>query len=184
MSVVTSVILTTFLDETKAMKFIAEKWYGPGAEILPATSNLALCYGPKVLQMDVYLFAFNFIDPAKVIAAIQDAPWFRPKSVQLFVSGESQHEFSTVNIWGVDADKFMAIISGVGMEIRMRRCNECGDPIAESGLRVHADRRICTAAVERKRVEFVEKTERWDRLRASGLAKLTDEEIQALEIKR
>jgi hypothetical protein len=94
MSVVTSIILKTFLDEDKAIDYINET---VGLNLTDATELHEGTAGTKYMQISVYLAAFNHWNPGPFLTACLLAPWRNPQDVQLFINGENSHRIIEVH---------------------------------------------------------------------------------------
>lgn len=84
MSVVTDVILTTFLDEDAAFKRLCTALPD---RIPPVPVHQHGTTG-KAMQADVYLAAYNYLNLDELIVAVEQAGWHTPEEVRLFVNGE------------------------------------------------------------------------------------------------
>jgi len=101
MSVVTSVLLKSFLDECPAIRFINETM---GLTFVDATDLPGGTTGGKSMQISLYLAAFNHWDPEPFLKALRAAPWDdNGQAVQLFVSGQDTKKLVEIHWQQSDA---------------------------------------------------------------------------------
>jgi hypothetical protein len=84
MSVVTDVILTTFLDEDAAFARLCAAL----PDRLPPVAVHQHATTGKAMQADVYLAAYNYLVLDELVAAVEQAGWKVPEEVRLFINGE------------------------------------------------------------------------------------------------
>jgi hypothetical protein len=56
--------------------------------------------GRRDMQVGVYLCAFEYLLPHKLVEAIESVPWERPNDVQLFMMRQDESRFREVPLFG------------------------------------------------------------------------------------
>ena len=96
MSQVTNVILTVSAGEETAAEMLNGAWDLDGCCEFAEAEYSAGC---KNLECGVFLEAFNHLDLAAFIKAIEAIPWHYPEYVQMFVKEEHEDRFHEIGLW-------------------------------------------------------------------------------------
>ena len=100
MSVVTNVVLKTSVGdkhriaELNALFALGQKFVSCDDESLPR----GWYAGSKMLECEVFPGAFNHLNIAELVSAIQDVEWDDPYSVQLFVQEQEEDRLKEVEL--------------------------------------------------------------------------------------
>jgi hypothetical protein len=110
MSFVTNVILTCseYTGEGRDAEILAKlNEYNSGYTCPSFASVGQHAAGPKYLEADVFLGAFNYLDESKLWAFLRSFPWEFPESVAVFVKRQDDESFRPWQRYlatGVDED--------------------------------------------------------------------------------
>ena len=94
MSVVTNVILKTSLHDKAAAGFIKRVTNLTDGGVLEKVDQHA--GGSKVMELDIYMAAFNNLDMAELRAIFFQTPWTFLDSVQLFVQEQEEERMKVL----------------------------------------------------------------------------------------
>lgn len=98
MSYVTNVILATWIDDggsddkhpnVNILNAWLEKRWGK----LTQVNQLATNNSGKVMECDIFMGAFNYLDVEGFVAAFRAIPWEMPESAQLLMKTEQEKQF-------------------------------------------------------------------------------------------
>lgn len=96
MSLVTNVILTTFLNDEDAVATVNESLKAQptmsGHDVLHPVHDHGS--NRKAMEADVYIGAFNYLDLDGLLQAVRSAPWEWPDYVRVFVQQQDDDGFS------------------------------------------------------------------------------------------
>jgi hypothetical protein len=98
MSMVTNILLCTMIDEEEAIAAVNVSFKSGMPFTDLESSPMPYYAGSVCVECGIYVGAFNYLNDADLIKAIEAAPWKFPEDVQLFIKRQDDDRFAEVTL--------------------------------------------------------------------------------------